>query len=57
MTMTAPSLALLPRASALIGGERLGGMKQSGNGRLGGEEGLKEFLRVKNVWVNLAAPR
>ena len=33
-----------------------GGVKQSGYGRLGGEEGLKEFLRTKNVWVNLAAP-
>jgi acyl-CoA reductase-like NAD-dependent aldehyde dehydrogenase len=33
-----------------------GGMKQSGYGRLGGEAGLKEFLRVKNVWVNLAPP-
>ncbi len=33
-----------------------GGVKQSGYGRLGGEEGLKEFLRTKNVWVNLAQP-
>jgi acyl-CoA reductase-like NAD-dependent aldehyde dehydrogenase len=33
-----------------------GGMKQSGYGRLGGEQGLHEFLRVKNVWVNLATP-
>ena len=33
-----------------------GGMKQSGYGRLGGEQGLHEFLRVKNVWVNLAKP-
>jgi acyl-CoA reductase-like NAD-dependent aldehyde dehydrogenase len=33
-----------------------GGMKQSGYGRLGGEEGLHEFLRVKNVWVNLVKP-
>lgn len=31
-----------------------GGVKQSGYGRLGGEAGLKEFLRIKNVWVNLA---
>jgi acyl-CoA reductase-like NAD-dependent aldehyde dehydrogenase len=31
-----------------------GGVKQSGYGRLGGEQGLHEFLRVKNVWVNLA---
>jgi len=31
-----------------------GGMKHSGYGRLGGEQGLKEFLQVKNVWVNLA---
>lgn len=33
-----------------------GGMKQSGYGRLGGEGGLHEFLRVKNVWMNLARP-
>jgi acyl-CoA reductase-like NAD-dependent aldehyde dehydrogenase len=33
-----------------------GGVKQSGYGRLGGEAGLKEFLRIKNVWVNLAKP-
>jgi acyl-CoA reductase-like NAD-dependent aldehyde dehydrogenase len=31
-----------------------GGMKQSGFGRLGGEEGLHEFLQIKNVWMNLA---
>jgi acyl-CoA reductase-like NAD-dependent aldehyde dehydrogenase len=34
-----------------------GGMKQSGYGRLGGEQGLREFLQVKNVWINLAAPQ
>lgn len=33
-----------------------GGMKQSGYGRLGGEAGLHEFLRIKNVYVNLNAP-
>ncbi len=33
-----------------------GGMKQSGYGRLGGEQGLREFLQVKNVWMNLAKP-
>jgi acyl-CoA reductase-like NAD-dependent aldehyde dehydrogenase len=33
-----------------------GGVKQSGYGRLGGEAGLKEFLRIKNVWINLAKP-
>jgi acyl-CoA reductase-like NAD-dependent aldehyde dehydrogenase len=31
-----------------------GGMKHSGYGRLGGEQGLREFLQVKNVWINLA---
>ena len=30
-----------------------GGMKHSGHGRLGGIEGLREFMQVKNVWVNL----
>ena len=34
-----------------------GGMKQSGFGRLGGREGLHEFLQVKNVWMNLARPQ
>jgi acyl-CoA reductase-like NAD-dependent aldehyde dehydrogenase len=33
-----------------------GGMKQSGYGRLGGEAGLHEFLRIKNVWMGLAKP-
>jgi acyl-CoA reductase-like NAD-dependent aldehyde dehydrogenase len=32
-------------------------MKQSGYGRLGGEQGLHEFLQVKNVWMNLAKPQ
>jgi aldehyde dehydrogenase (NAD+) len=31
-----------------------GGMKHSGHGRLGGEQGLHEFLQVKNVWMNLS---
>jgi acyl-CoA reductase-like NAD-dependent aldehyde dehydrogenase len=30
-----------------------GGVKQSGYGRLGGEAGIKEFLRIKNVLINL----
>jgi aldehyde dehydrogenase (NAD+) len=34
-----------------------GGMKQSGYGRLGGQEGLHEFLQVKNVWMNLSKPQ
>lgn len=33
-----------------------GGYKQSGYGRLGGEQGLLEFLQVKSVWMNLAQP-
>jgi acyl-CoA reductase-like NAD-dependent aldehyde dehydrogenase len=33
-----------------------GGWKQSGHGRLGGIEGLHEFLQPKNIWMNLAAP-
>jgi acyl-CoA reductase-like NAD-dependent aldehyde dehydrogenase len=30
-----------------------GGVKQSGYGRLGGEAGVHEFLRIKNIYVNL----
>jgi acyl-CoA reductase-like NAD-dependent aldehyde dehydrogenase len=30
-----------------------GGVKQSGYGRLGGEAGIHEFLRAKNVFINL----
>lgn len=33
-----------------------GGVKQSGYGRLGGEAGVHEFLRIKNVLVNLTKP-
>lgn len=33
-----------------------GGMKQSGYGRLGGEHAVKEFLQVKNVFMNIAPP-
>lgn len=33
-----------------------GGWKQSGHGRLGGVEGLHDFLQPKNIWMNLAAP-
>lgn len=33
-----------------------GGVKQSGYGRLGGEDGLHEFLRIKNIWMNLNRP-
>ena len=33
-----------------------GGFKQSGHGRLGGVEGLHEFLQPKNVWMSMAAP-
>ncbi len=34
-----------------------GGMKQSGFGRLGGEAGLHEFLRIKNVHINLGGAK
>jgi acyl-CoA reductase-like NAD-dependent aldehyde dehydrogenase len=30
-----------------------GGYKQSGYGRLGGREGLRAFLQLKNVWIGL----
>ncbi len=33
-----------------------GGWKQSGHGRLGGVEGLHDFLQPKNIWMNLSAP-
>jgi acyl-CoA reductase-like NAD-dependent aldehyde dehydrogenase len=33
-----------------------GGYRKSGHGRLGGIEGLQEFLQPKNIWINLAAP-
>jgi acyl-CoA reductase-like NAD-dependent aldehyde dehydrogenase len=31
-----------------------GGWKQSGHGRLGGVEGLHDFLQPKNIWMSLA---
>lgn len=34
-----------------------GGMKQSGYGRLGGEQAIHEFLQVKNVFVSIAPPQ
>ncbi|MET0241290.1 MAG: aldehyde dehydrogenase family protein [Sphingobium sp.] len=34
-----------------------GGVKQSGYGRLGGEAGIKEFLRIKNVLISLNRPQ
>ncbi|WHO37984.1 aldehyde dehydrogenase family protein [Sphingobium sp. AP49] len=33
-----------------------GGFKKSGHGRLGGIEGLHEFLQPKNVWMSMAPP-
>jgi acyl-CoA reductase-like NAD-dependent aldehyde dehydrogenase len=33
-----------------------GGWKQSGHGRLGGIEGLHEFLQPKNIWMGLTPP-
>jgi acyl-CoA reductase-like NAD-dependent aldehyde dehydrogenase len=30
-----------------------GGMKQSGHGRLGGIDGVREFQQLRNVWINL----
>lgn len=33
-----------------------GGFKKSGHGRLGGVEGLHEFLQPKNIWMSMAAP-
>ncbi|VWX46730.1 aldehyde dehydrogenase [Novosphingobium sp. 9U] len=32
-----------------------GGFKKSGHGRLGGVEGLHEFLQPKNIWMSMAA--
>mgnify|MGYP001765645643 CR=1 FL=1 len=34
-----------------------GGWKKSGHGRLGGIEGLHEFMQPKNIWMNLAPPQ
>lgn len=33
-----------------------GGFKKSGHGRLGGIEGLHEFLQPKNIWMSLVEP-
>jgi acyl-CoA reductase-like NAD-dependent aldehyde dehydrogenase len=33
-----------------------GGWKASGHGRLGGVEGLHDFLQPKNIWINLTPP-
>ena len=33
-----------------------GGFKHSGHGRLGGVEGLQEFLQPKNIWMSLKGP-
>jgi aldehyde dehydrogenase (NAD+) len=30
-----------------------GGVKRSGYGRVGGREGLREFMRPKNVWISM----
>lgn len=34
-------------------GAPFGGVKQSGNGRVGGSYGIQEFTRPKNVWLSL----
>jgi aldehyde dehydrogenase (NAD+) len=34
-------------------GAPFGGVKQSGNGRVGGIYGIQEFTRAKNVWMSL----
>jgi acyl-CoA reductase-like NAD-dependent aldehyde dehydrogenase len=34
-------------------GAPFGGTKQSGHGRLGGRDGIREFSRPKNVWIAL----
>ena len=33
-----------------------GGWKKSGHGRLGGIEGLHEFMQAKNIWMSLRGP-
>ena len=34
----------------------VGGWKKSGHGRLGGIEGLNEFMQPKNIWMSLKGP-
>lgn len=38
-------------APGLLPSAPFGGVKRSGSGRIGGEAGLREFLRPKNVWI------
>jgi len=40
-------------APGLLPSAPFGGVKQSGSGRIGGEAGLREFVRPKNVWIPL----
>lgn len=40
----------------LVPSTPFGGVKQSGIGRIGGQAGIAEFSRVKNVWIGSEPP-
>jgi aldehyde dehydrogenase (NAD+) len=42
--------------ASMLPGAPFGGSKQSGYGRLGGLEGIREFSRSKNVWISMQEP-
>jgi len=51
--MQAGQIQVNGAGEAMIPSVPFGGTKHSGHGRVGGIEGLREFLQVKNVWMGL----